>query len=144
MTGHVVEEVDGVFVLPIAGFVCLKRKGIDVIARSEDSGVEAQLAVNDEDLAQQLVDRRARVKRATVSQASTLRIEFEGGTVLEIPASHEFEAWEVSVGEGSVIAVAPAGGGEPAIWDGRSPVYLLRFDQELGEWTRTEKKGDDR
>jgi hypothetical protein len=78
-----------------------------------------------------------------VSHESLLRIEFDGGTVLEIPASDEFEAWEVSVAEGSVFAVAPAGGGEPAIWDERTPTYVLRFDKELGEWTRDEKKGAD-
>jgi hypothetical protein len=121
-TRLVVEEVDGVFVLPIAGFVCERRKGMDVSARSEDSDVEATLPTKDAQLAQDLVGRRARVERAIVCRESTLRIEFDGGTLVEIPASYEFEAWEVSVDDGSVFAVAPAGGGEPAIWDQRSPI----------------------
>jgi hypothetical protein len=128
-----VEEVDGVFVLPIAGFVCVGRKGPDVIALDEDSGVEAKLPARDEDFAEKLVDRRARVERATVSHESTLRIEFDGGTVLEIPAG-DYEAWEVSVADGSIFAVAPAGGGEPAIWDVTSEAGTINPGDPLPPW----------
>ena len=140
MTRLVVEEVDGVFVLPIGGFVCLKRFGADVIAHDEASGVRARFPATAEAFAEELVSRRARVEQATVSHDSTLRIEFDGGAVLEIPAAG-YEAWEVSVADGSVFAVAPAGGGEPAIWDVTSPI--LHIDHASGRMPRTERKGDD-
>lgn len=141
MSRYVVEEVDGVFVLPIAGFVCVRRFGLDVIAEDEDSGVEAKFPAKDEAVAEELIGRRARVAQATVSHESTLRIEFDGRTVLEIPAG-DYEAWEVSVADGSVFAVAPADEGEPAIWDETSPIFI--FDHETGRVTRKETKGDDK
>lgn len=139
MTRLVVEEVDGVFVLPIAGFVCVTRFGVDVIAEDHGSRVRARFPVKEEAVAEELVTRRARVEQATVSHESTLRIEFDGGTVVEIPAG-EYEAWEVSVADGAVFAVAPAGGGEPAIWDETSPV----LDSVEVDWTwKKPTKGDD-
>ncbi len=140
MSRYVVEEVDGEFVIPIAGFVCVRRNRDEVVAQDEDAGIEAKLPTKDEKLARELVERRARVERATVSHESTLRIEFDGGALVEIP-SGRFEAWQVSVADGAIFAVAPAGGGEPAIWDETSEIYVLR--KSSSERIPKEKEGDD-
>ena len=127
MNDYVVDEVDGVFVLPIGGFLSSEVRGDELILRSPDSTDEAWVSGTGigEDLVRQLVDREARVEGAEVSHDSTLRIDFDGGVSVVNPAADKVEAWEVR-GPGHVLVVALPGGGEPAIWDSTSEVRLVR------------------
>jgi uncharacterized protein DUF6188 len=130
---HVVEEFDGEFVLPIAGFVCSEaRNGTELILRSLDSADEAWVwgAQVTEELIGRLVERGARVDRASASRDSVLRIAFDDGTAIVNPAGDEVEAWEVR-GPGYVLVVAAPGGGEPAIWDATSEIRTIRLGEPL-------------
>ena len=129
----VVEEVDGGFVLPIAGFVCTEvRNGAELILRSAESGDEAWVWGNRlrEDLVRQLAERGARVEGARATHESTLQIDFDDGTSLANPAAEEVEAWEVR-GPGYALAVGAPGGGEPAIWDATSEIRTIRLGESL-------------
>jgi|SRR6266511_3008946 len=57
------------------------------------------------------------VAHAYAWRSGRLQLGFTDGTRVEADPHHEFEAWQVS-GPGSVFVVSPAGGGEPAVWDG--------------------------
>lgn len=130
---HLVEEVDGGFVLPIAGFVCSEvRNGTELILRSAESTDEAWVSASQvsEDLIQGLVERGARVEGAGATRDATLRIAFDDGTSLVHPAADDVEAWEVR-GPGYVLVVAPPGGGEPAIWDATSEIRTIRLGEPL-------------
>jgi len=130
---HVVEEVDGEFVLPIAGFVCSEaHDGDELILRSADSTDEAWVSGSQvgEDLIRQLVERDARVVEAGVTRDSTLQIAFDDGSSIENPAMDEVEAWEVR-GPGYVVAIAVPGGGEPAVWDATSEMRIVHPGEPL-------------
>jgi hypothetical protein len=127
VTDFVVREVDGGFVLPIAGFVCSEVRGDDaLILRSADSTAEAWVSGSriGEDLMRQLVERGMRVVGAGATRDSTLQIAFEDGASIVNPAADEVEAWEVR-GPGYVLVVAMPGGGEPAIWDATSEIRTI-------------------
>ena len=132
MSDYVVNEVDGVFVLPIDGFISTEERGGELILRSPDSTDEAWVSGTriGEDVVRQLVGRRARVERAEVNRDSTLRIDFDGGVSVMNPAADEVEAWEVR-GPGHILLVALPGGGEPAIWDSTSEVRVVRPGDQL-------------
>jgi hypothetical protein len=70
-----VEEVDGSFVLPLEGFVCVEVRGSDLILRDADSTHESWVSGTDiaEGVARELVERAARVSRAVVTRDSTLQ-----------------------------------------------------------------------
>ena len=127
MSDYVVNEVDGVFVLPIDGFISAEVRGGELILRSPGSTDEAWVSGTriGEDVVRQLVGRRARVERAEVNRDSTLRIDFGGGVSVMNPAADEVEAWEVR-GPGHILLVALPCGGEPAIWDSTSEVRVVR------------------
>jgi hypothetical protein len=130
---HVVEELDGGFVLPIAGFMCSEvRNGDELILRNGQSADEAWVWVNqvNEDLIRQLVERGARVEGARATRESTLQVDFDDGTSLANPAAEAVEAWEVR-GPGYVLAVGAPGGGEPAIWDATSEIRTIRLGEPL-------------
>jgi hypothetical protein len=130
---HVVEEVDGGFVLPVAGFVCSEvRNGNELILRSTESTDEAWVSLSQvgEELIRDLVDRGARVERAGTNRDSTLQIAFDDGTSIVNPAAGEVEAWEVR-GPGYVLVVAARGGGEPSIWDATSEIRTIRLGEPL-------------
>ncbi|HEY2310140.1 MAG TPA: hypothetical protein VGH46_03375, partial [Gaiellaceae bacterium] len=68
MNDYMVEEMDGTFVLPLAGFTCTEARGDDLILRSPDAQDEAWVAADiDEDVMRELVGREARVERAVAS-----------------------------------------------------------------------------
>ena len=130
---HVVEETDGGFVLPIAGFVCSEvRNGAELILRSAESTEEAWVSGSQvgEEPIRDLVERAARVEGAGATRDSTLRIAFDDGTSIVNPAAAEVEAWEVR-GPGYVLVVAARGGGEPSIWDGTSAIRTIRLGEPL-------------
>ncbi len=136
---HVIEEVDGGFVLPIAGFVCSEaRDGGELILRSADSADEAWVSGSQvgEDLIRQLVEREAHVVGAGVARDSTLRITFDDGSSIESPAAVEVEAWEVR-GPGYVVAIAVPGGGEPALWDATSERRIVHPGDPLPSQVKT-------
>jgi hypothetical protein len=122
-----VEAVDGMFVLPLDGFVCSEVRGNDLILVGPVSAGEAWLSGSHvgEELSEELVAREARVERARASKDSTLRIDFDGGVSVVNPPTDDVEAWEVR-GPGYVVVVAPPGGGEPAVWDSGSEIRLVR------------------
>ena len=126
MTDYVVAEIDGLFVLPIEGFICSEVRGAELILRDPDSTDEAWVSGTaiEDDVVQQLVDREARLERAEVNRDSTLRLDFEDGVSLANPPADEVEAWEVR-GPGHVLLVALPGGGEPAIWDSSSEIRVI-------------------
>ena len=124
---EVVEKVDGGWRIPLEGFVAASVGGTgNTILRLEagDAHAEVLVSVNMVPRIVALAAERARVKTATASDDSTLRVVFEDGEVLEIPAG-DYEEWEIR-GPGSIVVVAPAGGGEPAIWDATSPMITFR------------------
>ncbi len=127
MSDYFVNEVDGVFLLPLDGFISSEVRGDELILRSPDSTDEAWVSGTriGEDVIRQLVDREARVERAEVSRDSTLRIDFDGGVSLANPPADDVEGWEVR-GPGYVLVVAIPGGGEPPIWDSSSEVRVVR------------------
>jgi hypothetical protein len=130
---HVVEDVDGGFVLPIAGFVCSEvRNGAELILRSAESTEEAWVSGSQvgEELIRDLVERAARVEGAGATRDSTLRIAFDDGTSIVNSAADEVEAWEVR-GPGYVLVVAARGGGEPSIWDATSEIRTIRLGEPL-------------
>ena len=92
MTDFVVREVDGGFVLPVAGFVCSEVRGDDeLILRSADSTAEAWVSGSriGEDLMRQLVEREARVVGAGATRDSTLQIFFRGRRLDRDPCGRE-------------------------------------------------------
>jgi hypothetical protein len=126
MTEHVVQEEGDGFALPLRGFVCVDLEQDDwLVVREHGTGDEARIGLPAEDhsVYVSLVERRARVERCTATLESTLVVEFDRGDVVEVPAG-EYEAWEVQ-GPGPVKVVAPAGGGEPAIFDATSEVRTI-------------------
>jgi hypothetical protein len=133
VTDFVVREVDGGFVLPVAGFVCSEvRSDDELILRSADSTAEAWVSGSriGEDLMRQLVEREVRVVGAGATGDSTLQIALEDGTSIVSPAADEGEAWEVR-GPGYVLVVATPGGGEPAIWDATSEIRTIHPGEPL-------------
>jgi hypothetical protein len=112
---YVVREVDGGFVLPLAGFVCSEVRGDDeLILRDADSTAEAWVSGShlEQDLIRQLVERGVGVVGAGATRDSTLQIAFEDDASIVNPAADEVEAWQVR-GPGYVLVVAMPGGGEP-------------------------------
>jgi hypothetical protein len=127
VTRYVVEEADGEFVIPIAGFVCSQgHRASRLILRGRDSADEAWISGSElgEDLIGRLVGRKARVERAVATRDATLRIAFEGGVSLVNPPADEVEAWEVR-GPGYVLVVGVPGGREPAVWDATSEIRVI-------------------
>jgi Family of unknown function (DUF6188) len=68
------------------------------------------------------------VAHAYAWKSGQLELVFTDGSRIEGDSHSEFEAWQVS-GPGNVLVVSPAGGGEPAVWDG-SPGIIVRPDDE--------------
>jgi len=131
MSDYMVEEMDGVFVLPLAGFTCTEARGDDLILRSPDSQDEAWVSAGiGDDVTGELVAREARVERAVVSADSTLQIDLDGGVSLVTPAADDAEAWEVR-GPGHVLVVALPGGGVPAVWDSSSEIRVVHPGDQL-------------
>lgn len=126
MSDYMVEEIDGKFLLPLAGFTCAEARGDDLILRSPDSQDEAWVSAGiGDDVMTELVVREARVERAVATDESTLQIDFDGGVSVVSPPADDAEAWEVR-GPGHVLVVALPGGGEPAIWDSSSEIRVIR------------------
>jgi hypothetical protein len=126
MSDYMVEEMDGAFVLPLAGFTCTEARGDDLILRSPDAQDAAWVSAGiGEDVMTELVGRGARVERAVASSESTLQIDFDDGVSVVSPPAADAEAWEVR-GPGHVLVVALPGGGEPAIWDSTSQIRVVR------------------
>jgi len=127
MTRHVVEEVDGEFVIPLEGFVCsYLQNDHELILCDPHSSDEAWLWGSHLDAAaiRLLVMHEARVRRAVAAQDATLRIDFDDGFSLVNPAEAEVEAWELR-GPGYVLLVGTPGGGPPAVWDETSEIRLV-------------------
>ncbi len=142
MTEYVVEASDDEFVLPITGFVCAGLEDgvviddapvhVDLLLHNKDFTETARIRIADSAYRPRVLglsERRAGVERAVATAESTLVLEFEGGEALEVPAG-EYEAWEVE-GPGLVKVIAPAGGGEPAIFDATSETRTIRPDEPL-------------
>jgi len=127
MSDYFVGQSGGMFVLPLQGFVCSEMRGNDLILRSPHSADEAWLSgssMQEDDLAEGLVRREARVERAAASRDSKLRVDFDGGVSVVNPPADDGEAWEVR-GPGHVVVVALPGGGEPAVWDAASEICAV-------------------
>lgn len=137
MSRYVVEERDDEFVLPLAGYLCsgledgVEAGGgvvhVDLILHNDDFTERSFVRVAGDDLRitiVSLVARRARVLRIVSTLDSSLLAEFDGNDSFENP-SGEYEAWEVQ-GPGPVHVVAPAGGGEPAVWDATTERRTIR------------------
>jgi Family of unknown function (DUF6188) len=131
VSGHVVGERDGEFVLPLAGLVCTgfrhRVDGVELLFDSEDWQQEARIVINNDEYTDDilpLVAERTRVERAIADGESTLEVFFDDGGALKVDAG-EHEAWEVQ-GPGSVHVVSPAGGGAPVIWDASTETYMIR------------------
>ena len=126
MSDYMVEEMDGGFVLPLAGFVCTEARGDDLILSSPDGRDEAWVSAGiEDDLMSELVAGEARVERVVATADSALQLGFEGGVSIAKPPADDAEAWEVR-GPGHVLVVALPGGGEPAIWDSSSEILRIR------------------
>jgi hypothetical protein len=99
--------------LPLEGFVAVGCEvgvwGSDLFLAAEGERARLRLPDAAASLVEQLAEERAVVTAADADDASTLT-----GTV-HVPA-REYEAWELD-GPGQLMVVAPAGGGEPAVWD---------------------------
>ena len=141
MSGPVIEKVDGVYAFPLEDFVCAGMRqhalgDVDLILHKEDLTGAARISLGSEHRAfvVALQESLAGVQRIVATAESTLLMEFDGGQRLEVPAG-ETEQWEIE-GAG-FFAVAPAGGGEPAIWDSTSKTYLV-VDGEMVEITEGE------
>lgn len=127
LTRHVVEEVDGEFVIPVVGFVCSELRGDhDLILRDPSSPDEAWLWASclDADTIRRLVEAKAAVTQAVASADGTLRVAFDNGASLVNPPHAEVEAWEVR-GPGYVLVVGTPGGGRPAVWDETSEIRRI-------------------
>jgi hypothetical protein len=141
MSGVVIEKVDGLYVFPVEDFFCAGLRqyalgDIDLILHKAGLTGAARIRLRSEHRAfvVTLQESIAGVRRIVATDESTLLMEFDGGQRLEVP-SGEYEAWEIE-GAG-FFAVAPAGGGEPAIWDSTSKRYLV-VDGKLVERTEGE------
>jgi Family of unknown function (DUF6188) len=154
----VITEVEGAYALPLTGFVC---SGLEDGYLGEEESAHIDLVLHDDPFTQraivrigdgkhrslilELVARRAQVVRIIASNESTLIVEFDQGESVEVP-SGRYEAWEVN-GTGFQV-IAPAGGGEPMIWDSTSKRHtsVIRagepLPQELSDLFG-ETKGDD-
>jgi hypothetical protein len=151
VTEYVVEEVDGDFVIPIAGFACVAHDDGYLIVRGQAPDDEARIVGLEGPIASQLAATGIKIVRAVATADSTLRIDFDGDISVEVPASGEYEAWEV-VGPGRVHIESPAGGGEPDIWGGDPRATSYRYDghqwisQEYrkisGQWILEEEGGN--
>jgi len=111
----------GELVIPIDGFVCVLSTD-DAWLVLRDDRVGAQIGLRREHRAQAaaLVERAARVERAVSTDDSELRVSFDGGEMIVVPADPDVEAWEVRIGNGAELQVIAApGGGEPIIFDAR-------------------------
>ena len=124
LSRYVVEEKDGEFVLPLAGFVC-SEVGHELIVRSAATEEEAELLALDEDMSLRLVERGAHLEWVAATRESTLHLSFDGGVAIAVPAADEVEAWEVR-GAGPILVVASVGGGEPHIWDASTETFTIR------------------
>jgi len=57
------------------------------------------------------------VESAYALKLGPLQIQFADGSRIEADPDDQFESWQVS-GPGNILIVSPAGGDEPAVWDG--------------------------
>ena len=133
MNRHVVEEVDGEFVLPLEGFVCTYLQNDDeLILCAPDSSDEAWLRASrlKKRVIRRLCKRRVCVTRAVAGRDATLRVDFDDGFSLVNPPDKEFEMWELR-GPGYVLLVGTPGGGPPAVWDATSEVRRIRSGDPL-------------
>jgi hypothetical protein len=119
---------------PIAGCAVLgvRRHGHQVLVELSDDFqlvVEAAFAVTatggadrvdpqdpTAELAQRLLALVGCTVAATSSTSGDLRVECDGGTALEVPASDAGEAWQLLGPDGYLVVCLP--GGEPAVWSG--------------------------
>ncbi len=123
---EVVEEVDGEFVIPIAGFVCTYlQNDHELILCDPDSAEEAWLWASglEGEAILSLIRHKARVARAVAASGSTLRIDFDDGFSLLNPPMDAVEAWELR-GPGYVLLIGTPGGG-PAVWDATSEIRVV-------------------
>jgi hypothetical protein len=145
---YVVEEIDGEFVVPLAGFVCSGLEDgiagthglahVGLILHNDDFTERATIRSADDEhrpLILSPVDRRARIEHVLATKDTALQVGFEDDESLDISAG-EYEEWKVE-GPGRVHVVSAAGGGEPAIWDATSKRYLVVEGEAI------EVKGDD-
>jgi hypothetical protein len=56
------------------------------------------------------------LQSATINSELTLRLEFEGGEVIETKQDPHYEAWQISGPESRLIVCPPAGGGGLSVW----------------------------
>ncbi len=96
-------EVDGEFVLPLAGFesfgFAYRIDHISLDLSSEDLEYVAHIQVAPAELHPRVIElaaARARVRSATATQDWTLRVTFEDDSVLEVPSSDDVK-WQVMV-----------------------------------------------
>jgi len=126
----VVEEVDGEFVIPLVGFVCIAMQRSshrdELILGAPDSSEESWLEAShlDEDAISLLCAHKASVVRAVAASDATLRIDFDDGFSLVNPPEAEVEAWELR-GPGYVLLIGTPGGGAPAVWDATSEIRVI-------------------
>ncbi|MGH7679902.1 MAG: DUF6188 family protein [Gemmatimonadaceae bacterium] len=57
------------------------------------------------------------VRRAVAARDGSLKLEFNSGTLISVPPSSEYEAWEASLDDGTQLVSQP--GGTIAIWGGQ-------------------------
>jgi hypothetical protein len=105
--------------LPLEGFVAVGCEvgvwGSDLFLAAEGERARLRLPDDAASLVEQLAEERAVVTAADADDASTLTVDFGEHGTIHVPA-REYEAWELD-GPGQLMVVAPAGGGEPAVWD---------------------------
>ena len=88
----------------------LDSRAESALLSPEDDTEEAFLPIRQ--LAGQTVD------EATADESGTLRVRFNGGTVLLVPPDDAYEAWNVSGPGGALVVSTP--GGALAIWTART------------------------
>jgi hypothetical protein len=152
MRRDVVEKLDDWFILPLDRMRAVewveRPYQSDLVLRADGDEAKIHLPPSLREQATKLVANAAVVVKARVSSTSVLEVTFAAGQVLAVPPDEKYEAWQV-LGPGRVMVVAPAGGGEPAIWDANTKSYTIQpgeplppeLAQSLDAWFK-QPKGD--
>jgi hypothetical protein len=127
----VVERAGDGWRLPLEGFAAVGYhigvSGADLFLVADGERSLVRISEDGGSVVAALAEARAVVETARVADTATLDIDFGEDGAIHVPAGR-YETWEV-VGPGRLTVVAPAGGGEPSIWDDTTPTVTVRKEQ---------------